>query len=293
MRSRSISKAEPAASQAAVQPRQSDLRRDEMREVGGTDDPWAVKFLKNDSAGFGPYRLQQIVRGQQAVFEARDDYWGEQAVHEDGHHARGADIGEPRSRCCTAARSTSRSSCSRASIESLKDEPNVAVDAVNASYMIWLELNTKIAPFDNVKVRRAMNLAIPRRRDHPHDLLRLCRPADGADAVHLPDGGPASSTTTMILDKAKELLARGRPAAASRRRSPTMPATRRRSRSHCSSRPRCARSASSSTLEKLPAGVFYENVTKRAKPMIFYLDSPVDAGSGLLDLTSTSTRRAT
>ena len=27
-------------------------------------------------------------------------------------------------------------------------------------------------------------------------------------------------------------------------------------------------------LEKLPAGVFYENVTKRAKPMIFYQDSP-------------------
>jgi peptide/nickel transport system substrate-binding protein len=28
------------------------------------------------------------------------------------------------------------------------------------------------------------------------------------------------------------------------------------------------------TLEKLPAGVFYENVTKRQKPVIFYLDSP-------------------
>jgi len=27
-------------------------------------------------------------------------------------------------------------------------------------------------------------------------------------------------------------------------------------------------------LEKLPAGVFYENVTKRQKPVIFYLDSP-------------------
>ena len=28
------------------------------------------------------------------------------------------------------------------------------------------------------------------------------------------------------------------------------------------------------TLEKLPAGVFYEAVTKRQKPVIFYLDSP-------------------
>ena len=46
-------------------------------EAGGKDDPWAVQFLKNESAGFGRYRLKQLVRGQWAVFEARDDYWGE------------------------------------------------------------------------------------------------------------------------------------------------------------------------------------------------------------------------
>jgi len=45
--------------------------------VGGKDDPWAVQFLKNDSAGFGPYRLKQLVRGQQAVFEVEIVFsWG-------------------------------------------------------------------------------------------------------------------------------------------------------------------------------------------------------------------------
>jgi hypothetical protein len=34
-------------------------------EVGGSDDPWAVKFLKNDSAGFGPYRLSQLEFAEQ------------------------------------------------------------------------------------------------------------------------------------------------------------------------------------------------------------------------------------
>ena len=49
--------AEPDPAQAAMQPREPDLRRTKCAEVGGKDDPWAVQFLKNDSAGFGPYRL--------------------------------------------------------------------------------------------------------------------------------------------------------------------------------------------------------------------------------------------
>jgi peptide/nickel transport system substrate-binding protein len=45
------------------------------KEVSNADDPWARKFIENNSAGFGPYRLDQLQRGQQAVFKARDDYW--------------------------------------------------------------------------------------------------------------------------------------------------------------------------------------------------------------------------
>src|SRR5690606_12906980 len=45
------------------------------KELSSSDDPWAREFLQNESAGFGPYRVQQIVRGQQAVFAARDDYY--------------------------------------------------------------------------------------------------------------------------------------------------------------------------------------------------------------------------
>src|SRR3954465_9660498 len=45
------------------------------KEAGGADDPWARKFIENNSAGFGPYQLQQLVRGQQAVFKARPDYY--------------------------------------------------------------------------------------------------------------------------------------------------------------------------------------------------------------------------
>src|SRR5262249_49021524 len=104
-------------------------------EVGGKDDPWAVNFLKNNSAGFGPYRLAQLVRGQQAVFEARDDYWGDKPFMK-------------RVIMREVPQSSSRFSLLQGGavdiaqflqpreLEALKKQPNVAVDAVNASYMI-------------------------------------------------------------------------------------------------------------------------------------------------------------
>ena len=32
------------------------------QEAGGSDDPWAKEFLKNDTAGFGPYVVEQLTR---------------------------------------------------------------------------------------------------------------------------------------------------------------------------------------------------------------------------------------
>ncbi len=46
------------------------------KEMSTTDDPWARKFLDTNVAGFGPYNLKTITRGQQLVAAARSDYYG-------------------------------------------------------------------------------------------------------------------------------------------------------------------------------------------------------------------------
>ena len=132
------------------------------KEMATADDPWARKFLENNSAGFGPYRLEQLVRGQQAVFKAARTTTG-QAVHRDRHLPRGADLGDAAPRCCRAAPSTSPSSCSRSKYEAARPEGRRR-RRVDSSYMLWIELNAKIAPFDNLKVRQAMNFAFPQER---------------------------------------------------------------------------------------------------------------------------------
>lgn len=242
-------------------------------EVGGSDDPWAVNFLKNDSAGFGPYRLAQLVRGQQAVFEARDDYWDEKPFMK-------------RVIMREVPQSSSRFSLLQGGavdiaqflqpreIESLKGQPNVAVDAVNSSYMIWLELNSKIAPFDNVDVRRAVNLAIPR-----DEIIRTIYYgyADEQKAP-MPYIYPMADESFFSygydIAKAKELLEKANVGS-------NLQTTLSYNAGDPTQEPialliqtALKQIGIELTLEKLPAGVFYENVTKRAKPMIFYLDSP-------------------
>jgi len=242
-------------------------------EVGGSDDPWAVNFLKNDSAGFGPYRLAQLVRGQQAVFEARDDYWDEKPFMK-------------RVIMREVPQSASRFSLLQGGavdiaqflqpreLEALKTQPGVAVDAVNASYMIWLELNAKIAPFDNVDVRRAVNLAIPR-----DEIIRTIYYgyADEQKAPMpyiYPMANESFFNYAYDLAKAKEMLAKAGVTG-------PLSTTLSYNAGDPTQEPIALLIQTSLkqigielTLEKLPAGVFYENVTKRAKPMIFYLDSP-------------------
>ncbi len=244
-----------------------------LKQAGGSDDPWGVKFLKNDSAGFGPYKLTQIVRGQQAVFQARDDYWDE----------------KPSMR--TVVMREVPSSASRLSLlqggavdiaqflqpreyMSLNGSHTLAVDTVNASYMIWLELNSKIKPFDNVNVRRAMNYAIP------HDDIVKTVYYGQADKLTapMPYIYPMADSQffdyDLNLDKAKQLL---KDAGLAEGFSSTI--------SYNAGDPvqepialilqtSLRRIGVNLQLEKLPAGVFYENVTKREKPIIFYLDSP-------------------
>lgn len=247
--------------------------------VGGSDDPWAVNFLKNESAGFGPYRLAQITRGQQAVFERRDDYWGEKPFMK-------------RVIMREVPQSSSRLSLLQGGavdiaqflqpreIESLKSAANVGVDAVNASYMIWLELNAKIAPFDNADVRKAVNLAIP--QDEIVSTIYYGQ-ADAQKAA-MPYIYPMVDLSLYDykynLEKAKELLGK---AGFSKGFATTL--------SYNAGDPTqepialllqtsLRKIGVELTLEKLPAGVFYENVTKRAKPMIFYQDSPWTADPG-------------
>jgi len=244
-----------------------------LKQAGGHDDRWGVQFLKNDSAGFGPYKLTQIVRGQQAVFQAREDYWDEKPFMR------------------TVVMREVPSSVSRLSLlqggavdiaqflqpreyMALAGSRTLAVDTINASSMIWLELNAKIKPFDNVDVRRAVNHAIPHDDIVKTVYYGLADKLTAPVPYIYPMADPQFFDYDLNLDKAKQLL---KAAGLADGFSSTI--------SYNAGDPvqepialilqtSLRKIGVNVQLEKLPAGVFYENVTKREKPIIFYLDAP-------------------
>ena len=243
------------------------------KEAGGADDPWARKFIENNGAGFGPYQLQQLVRGQQAVFKARPDYYGGKPAI-DTVVFKEVPTSAARVQLLRGGAVDIAQYLQPLEVISLKTVPNVAVETVPASFMIWIELNAKLAPFDNVDVRRAMNFAFPQA-----DVLRsvfqgLANPLNGCMPNIYPGFAGDLADYSHSLDKAKELLAQaghGDGFTTSLAYNAGDPVQEPIAIIYQSA---LRQIGVELELKKVPAGSFYNAVTERKQPMIFYVDSP-------------------
>lgn len=245
-----------------------------LKEVASEDDPWAREFLKNESAGFGPYRVKQITRGQQMVFEARDDYWG----------------GEPHMKTVimreVPTSSARVSLLQRGAVDIAQflqplEYKTVAeqggkseVDSIPASYAVWLELNAKMAPFDKVEVRQAVNYMLPRRDVRDTVYFGLAEPTLGVMPDFYPMFADVDWPYATNEEKARALLAsvgleNGFETSLSYNAGD--PAQEQMAILFQSS---LRRIGIELVLNKVPAATFYNQVTSRTAPIIFYLDAP-------------------
>ena len=242
------------------------------KEMATEDDPWAAKFIENESAGFGPYRLAQLTRGQQAVFEARADYYrGKPAI--DRVIFREVPTSASRVQLLQGGAVDIAQYLQPLEVISLRSVPSVAVETVPASFMIWIELNADIAPFDNVDIRRAMNFAFPRDQIMQSVYQGLAAPLDGCMPNIYP-GYQQIAPYAYDLDKAKALL-----------EAAGMGGGFETTLSYNAGDPvqepiailyqsALREIGVELQLRKVPAGSFYNFVSERGQPMIFYVDSP-------------------
>jgi peptide/nickel transport system substrate-binding protein len=244
-----------------------------LKEVATKDDPWARKFLDNNSAGFGPYVLERIVRGQQAVFTARKDYWGGLPFME-SVIMREVPASASRVSLLQGGAVDIAQFLQPLEYITAGKASGVAVDSVESSYILWVELNAKVAPFDNVKVRQAMNLAFPRQEV----LKTIFRNLADKQTGIIPKFYPMFTDQYWQYDtdaaKAKQLLAE---AGYQNGFSTVL--------SYNAGDPvqepiailyqTALRDIGVDlTLKKLPAGTFFDFLSKRTEAMIFFLDAP-------------------
>ena len=243
------------------------------KQVATQDDPWAHKFLENNSAGFGPYVVGQLTRGQQAVFKARADYYRGKP-YMDTVIFKEVPTSATRLSLLQGGGVDIAQFLQPLEYAALRNAAGVSVDAVKASFAIWIELNTKFKPFDDVRVRKALNFALPREEILKTVFQSLADKQTGCIPEIYPNFTDKFWQYDTDLDKAKALLGEA-----------GLKDGFKSSLTYDAGNPvqepiailfqtSLRKIGVDITLNKVPAATFYDFVTKRQQPMIFYLDSP-------------------
>ena len=177
-----------------------------MQEHATTEDPWALEWIRENTAGFGAYHLETLRPDDQAVFVANPNYFLDQPYFDRVIYK---EVPSEASRV-TLLKTGQVHLIDRPSIQKVVDlqaDPNVRVDRASGRSIAAARMNPKCKPFDNVLVRRAINYAIDKDALNTAvfagqaDIAKSIVPpiVDGYNPDHFPyDYDPA---------KAKELLA--------------------------------------------------------------------------------------
>jgi ABC-type transport system substrate-binding protein len=131
----------------------------EAKKHATAEDPWALRWMESNTAGFGAYHLQSVRSGEQAVFVANPNYFGRKP-HFERIVYRAVPSGASR---ITLLRSGQVQWIDRPTVQQVLDmqrDRRVKVQDQAGRAMASVRMNCAMRPFDDVRVRRAMNFAV-------------------------------------------------------------------------------------------------------------------------------------
>jgi len=179
-----------------------------LAKKNATDkDPWAIEWLKNAEAGGGAYQLEKYTPGQEIIFH-RFDGWKSGPVPK---------IERVIWRTVPSA-GTRRALMERGDADVSVDLPpkDVAEMAEGGKIKVvgtpienaiqYFDMNVKMKPFDDVKVRQAVAYAIPYKKIMDAAMFGRGKPMFGGPAEITEPVWPQPSPYVTDLAKAKQLL---------------------------------------------------------------------------------------
>lgn len=132
----------------------------EAKKHATEDDPWATKWMATNAAGFGPYKVKSWEAGKQVVLEANEQYWGGapkikrivyREVPSDANRIALLQSGDVDIALQLSPRQR----------EQLKDDANTDISYWKSTTVMFLGMSDSTAPFDDARVRQAINYALP------------------------------------------------------------------------------------------------------------------------------------
>jgi ABC-type transport system substrate-binding protein len=178
----------------------------EVKKHVTADDPWALRWIDQNTACFGAYHMTELRPGEQAVFTANPNYFREKP-HYDRVVFRAVPSAGSR---LTLLKSRQVQWIERPSTQQVVDlqrDRNVKVQDTFGRAMSSIRMNVGLKPFDDLRVRQALNHAINRQTIIQSIYFGLAQEAHSIVPPALGGYDPSHFKYPYDLAKAKALLA--------------------------------------------------------------------------------------
>ena len=178
-----------------------------------SDDPWAIGWLKEHTAGSGAYVIESFKPGEQVIMK-RNEAWNRGSPEKAAFFKRVIvqTVPEPATRANLVERGDADITVDlqASDIQSLESKGTLKVISTpQYNAVTFISMNNKIPPFDNINVRRAIAYSLPYDDMFKAALFSRGTPLFGATWA---SGQPPTSAfpfpqpIKLDLDKAKEYL---------------------------------------------------------------------------------------
>jgi len=130
----------------------------EAKKHATPDDPYATKWLATNTAGYGPYHVQSVQQGQQAVLVANPNYAFEKPFYT---RIIWREVPSPATRVALVRTGQVQyaEQIPLQQIKELKSDRSIKVESVAAPGAATVRMNPKFPPFDRPQVRQAVAYA--------------------------------------------------------------------------------------------------------------------------------------
>ncbi len=178
-----------------------------------SDDPWAIAWLKEHTAGSGAYMIESFKPGEQVIMK-RNEAWNRGTPDKSAFFKRVIvqTVPEPATRANLVERGDADITVDlqASDVQALENKGALKVISTpQYNSVTFISMNNTIAPFDNINVRRAIAYALPYDDMFKAALFARGTPLFGATWT---DGKPTTSAfpfpqpIKLDLDKAREYL---------------------------------------------------------------------------------------
>lgn len=181
----------------------------EVKANATAEDPWATNWLKRNTAGLGPYKLVKNEPGVEVVLEANKDHWRHPAPF--FGRVVFKFVPNEADRVLLLKRKAvdmvvGRPGLSPRQVKALEGEPGLKIVTVPDTTCHWLCMNSQKAPLNNVKVRQAINYAIPIQAIIPSVLFGYGSEMKSPVPSLMPGHDATVSPYKHDIEKAKSLM---------------------------------------------------------------------------------------